>query len=173
MVACRDMRPQKKAKGIIINEDTGTSRGQTTKISINQWERQSKIKGISVKANFYSDGIYATLLTTSDSEGEHYEPQIVDFMDDELIATQRAELRSERMNNPSRIKNPLPTATSPPIVEQYVVPTSPIQGPPPKSMNRLKTERLRTIIEKKSLSNDGVISRYQKILRCLKGEQQH
>lgn len=82
-------------------------------------------------------------------------------------------MRSERMNNPSRIKNPLPTATSPPIVEQYVVPTSPIQGPPPKSMNRLKTERLRTIIQKKSLSNDGVISRYQKILRCLKGEQQH
>ncbi|WMV38357.1 hypothetical protein MTR67_031742 [Solanum verrucosum] len=69
--------------------------------------RDSHDKHQSLDASFDSDNIYATHLTTSESEGEHQDPQATtsESEEDELVAAQIAGLRSKRMNDPSRIRN--------------------------------------------------------------------
>uniref|UniRef100_M1DQ96 Putative plant transposon protein domain-containing protein n=1 Tax=Solanum tuberosum TaxID=4113 RepID=M1DQ96_SOLTU len=110
-----------------------------------------KAEGMKINEDAAASKAKATKLPTTDPWAINSEPE-----DDELQATQRAELRSERINDPSRIRTPQAT-TTPFTLAQAVVLAPMVQGPPPQSMNRLKTERLRTIREEKRLSTDGII----------------
>uniref|UniRef100_M1DPX0 Integrase core domain containing protein n=1 Tax=Solanum tuberosum TaxID=4113 RepID=M1DPX0_SOLTU len=165
-VAGRDMLPCKRAKGITINEDAFVSKEKATKLPTTSGKGKEKGKEPapeSPEVNSDSERVYASHFTTSEIEGEHQDPQAAIFEpeDDQLMLSRRAEMRSKRLNDPSRIREP--QATAPPVPDQAVVPTPPAQGPPPRSMNRLKAEGLRTIIEEKMLSIDGVIDIYPEI----------
>uniref|UniRef100_M1DFV3 Uncharacterized protein n=1 Tax=Solanum tuberosum TaxID=4113 RepID=M1DFV3_SOLTU len=124
-VAARSMPPRGKVKWIALNEDVVASRGKATRLTTTG----GKGKGIgkahaSPEASFDSDDIYDTYLTTSESEGEHQEPQTIASDDDELVVARREELRLKRMNDPSRIWT-TPAITPPPIPEQAWCNTGP------------------------------------------------
>ena len=80
----------------------------------------------SPEASSDSDDIYATHLTTSESEGEHQDPQTLASDNDELVAAQRAELLYKKIHDPSRIRTPQPTTSSPPVLEQAIVLAPPV-----------------------------------------------
>jgi len=152
------MPPRNKAMGIALNEDAVASRGKATKLPTTGGKGKGKEKAPASPE--VSSDIYTTHLTTSESEREHQEHQSVASEYDELVVAQRAELRSKRLHDLSRIQTPQAN-TSPPLAPEQAVVLAPlVQGLPPKSMNRLKTEGLRTIIEEKRLSTDGVIDRH-------------
>uniref|UniRef100_M1DTU3 Putative plant transposon protein domain-containing protein n=1 Tax=Solanum tuberosum TaxID=4113 RepID=M1DTU3_SOLTU len=163
------MPTPKKAKGITLNEDAAASKGKATNLPTTGGKGKGKSRSpASSEDNSDSTDIYATHLITFESDGEHQDQQNVASKDDELIATQRVELRSKRMNDPSRIRT-LQTTNSPrPVPAQAVVLAPLVQGPPSKSMNRLKTEGVRAIIEEIHLSTDGMIDMYPEIMSCLK-----
>uniref|UniRef100_M1E0K5 Integrase core domain containing protein n=1 Tax=Solanum tuberosum TaxID=4113 RepID=M1E0K5_SOLTU len=149
-VAGRNMPPRNRAKRIKINEDAAASKAKATKLPTTNGKVKGKAPAPALsEINSDSDGIYATRLTISESEGEHQ--TATSECENELLAAQRAELHSKRLNDPSRISTSQST-THFPAPAQAVVLAPPVQGPPPRSMNRLKTEGLRTIIEEKRLS---------------------
>uniref|UniRef100_M1DCX8 Putative plant transposon protein domain-containing protein n=1 Tax=Solanum tuberosum TaxID=4113 RepID=M1DCX8_SOLTU len=138
-VAERSKPLQVKTKGITINEDAAAPRSKVTKLSTIGGKGKGKAKA---------------------STSPEWENESATSDDDDLTIAQRAERRTKKLNNPSRIWTPQPATPTSPVPEQAMVVAPLVQGPPPKSMNRLKAEGQRKILEEKSLSIDGVIDSF-------------
>ncbi|WMV18938.1 hypothetical protein MTR67_012323, partial [Solanum verrucosum] len=167
LATCRTVR------WIVINEETAASRASVTKLHAKgvKGKGNGPMQATEVEGSSDSEGVYATYLTTSESEG-HFEGispvSVSDPEDDQLLQARRAELRSKSMNDLSRIPVP-PTPLFSPAPAQTVVHAPPqVQVPPPQSLNQLKAEGLMTILEEKRLSTDGVVDRYPEVWRTLK-----
>uniref|UniRef100_M1D9U2 Integrase core domain containing protein n=1 Tax=Solanum tuberosum TaxID=4113 RepID=M1D9U2_SOLTU len=114
--------PPKRARGIVINEEAVASTTKSKKVP----PKVGKGKG---KAP-----VDERLEYNSGSDGESFDSQasFSELDDDKLLQTRRTEIRAKARPNPSRIPESTPLATdSVPSPEHAVVPTPPVQGPPP------------------------------------------
>uniref|UniRef100_M1DTG7 Uncharacterized protein n=1 Tax=Solanum tuberosum TaxID=4113 RepID=M1DTG7_SOLTU len=112
--------PQKRARGIVINKEAAAARAMVSKPPPERGK--DKVKGpvqpTLMEESFDSEGVYATHLTSSESEGHSEGSSPASFSepkDDHLLQARKAELRSKSMNDPSRISVP-PLPLQPPAL---------------------------------------------------------
>uniref|UniRef100_M1DKW4 Putative plant transposon protein domain-containing protein n=1 Tax=Solanum tuberosum TaxID=4113 RepID=M1DKW4_SOLTU len=152
----------KKEKRITINDDAVASKINVVKPSSASKRGKGKDKIVELSdASSDSMGFYTNDPTTDNSESMSSD-------EDELIEARRNELRSKQLNDPSRIRNPRSTTQTPPALEHAIILETQEQATPLRSSNRFKSDGLRTIIEEKWLSINGVIDRYPEIMEFLK-----
>ncbi|WMV29447.1 hypothetical protein MTR67_022832 [Solanum verrucosum] len=110
-------------------------------------------------------GINETHLTTSESDREdNLGPRSPAFAsepeDDQTLQQRRVELLSKVLHDLARLPVTPPPPPPPAHTTEQAQPVPPVQALPPHSMNRLEAARLRTILEEKRLSTNGVVGRY-------------
>uniref|UniRef100_M1DMX6 Uncharacterized protein n=1 Tax=Solanum tuberosum TaxID=4113 RepID=M1DMX6_SOLTU len=120
---------------------------------------QDRTKGITMskEADTFRSKVAKLSKTCKKGKGKHNAFELSD----------KAERRVKRRNDSPRARTPQPTITAPPVLALTLVLAPLVQGPQSKS-NREKAEGLRTILEEKRLSIDGVIDKYPDIMECLR-----
>ncbi|WMV18944.1 hypothetical protein MTR67_012329 [Solanum verrucosum] len=169
----RSQPPRKRARGIVINE--GVTPFRTTQAIHPPIGGKGKSKGpierTPSEESSDSMGIYATHLTTSESEdnsGDRSPASASEPKDNQTLKTRRAVLHSKSLHDPARIPVP-PMPPLPPAQTAEQVPlVPPVQAPPPRSLNRLIAVELRTILEEKRLSIDGIVDMYPAVWNTIK-----
>lgn len=146
--------PQKKAKGITINEG-GSRPSQKRKQDLPSRDKGKRKKHIAIKGS---------AIETDFSEPDDEQP---------LIHLQNR-LRDRHQSTPTRV----PLAVTPPTTEPVlamapppVAPVLPVAPPPPRLQNRLKGNGLRIILEENLLFVEGLEGKYDEVLDALRYQE--
>uniref|UniRef100_M1DT99 Integrase core domain containing protein n=1 Tax=Solanum tuberosum TaxID=4113 RepID=M1DT99_SOLTU len=146
----QNMPPKKVAKGSNINE------GGSNPPKREREELQPRDIGKS-KKHIAKKGV------TIETQVEWSKPE-----DDQRLIHRQNRLRDRPQPTPTRVSSAAapPKSDTVPAQEPPVTPALPIV-PPPRLLNRLKCDGLRTIIEEKLLSMEGMESKHPDVLETL------